>query len=64
LSLSTWEGFELSFTFAAFGYQTPMSVYGIDNIPLMVFLDGCLTSGAVWIIHNFEEMMERVNNDY
>jgi hypothetical protein len=33
--------------------------YGVDIIPLTIFLDGCLTSGGVWIIHNFEEMLER-----
>jgi hypothetical protein len=35
---------------------------GFFTIPkglISVFLDGCLTSGAVWLIHSFQEMMER-----
>lgn len=59
LCLSTWVGFILSFVFASLGYQTPMSVYGIDNLPLMVFLDGCLVSGGVWLIHTIQEFFER-----
>ena len=59
LCLSTLVVFALSFTFATLGYQTPMSVYGINNIPLMIFLDGCLTSGCVWIIHTLQEFFER-----
>jgi hypothetical protein len=25
----------------------------------MIFLDGCLTSGAVWLIHTVQEFFER-----
>lgn len=59
LCFSTWVGFILSFVFSSFGYKTPMSVYGIDCVPLMIFLDGCLTSGGVWIINNIQEFFER-----
>jgi hypothetical protein len=59
LCLSTWVGFILSYTLLSLGFQTPMFNYGVDVLPLAVFLDGCLTSGGVWIIHNFEEMLER-----
>ena len=59
LCFSTWVGFILSFTFSMFGYATPMSSYGVDYFPLMVFLDGCLTSGGVWLIHTVQEFFER-----
>jgi hypothetical protein len=36
-----------------------MSLYGIDNLGLAVFLDGCLTSGGVWLIHTVQEFFER-----
>jgi hypothetical protein len=59
LCLSTWVGFILSFVFSTLGYQTPMFLYGIDYLPLMIFLDGCLTSGGVWLIHTLQEFFER-----
>lgn len=59
LCLSTWVGFILSFVFSQFGYQTPMLSYGISFLPLTIFLDGCLTSGCVWIIHTIQECLER-----
>jgi len=59
LCFSTWVGFILSFVFSQFGYQTPMSYYGITNLPLMIFLDGCITSGGVWLIHTIQEFFER-----
>lgn len=59
LCLSTWVGFILSYTFITFGYQTPMSLYGVDNFALIVFLDGCFTSGGVWLIHTIQEFFER-----
>lgn len=62
LCLSTWVGFILSFTFGTLGYQTPMSLYGIDNFWLMVFLDGCITSGGVWLLHTAQEFLERAFN--
>jgi hypothetical protein len=64
MCLSTWVGFILSFIFMIMGYQSPMSLYGIDNPFLRVFLDGCLTSGGVWIIHNIEEAFERAFPTY
>jgi hypothetical protein len=59
LCLSTWVGFTLSYTLLTFGFQTPMFDYGIDVVPLAVFLDGCLTSGGVWLIHTVQEFFER-----
>jgi hypothetical protein len=34
-------------------------MYGITNIPLIIFLDGCFTSGSVWLIHTIQEAFER-----
>lgn len=59
MCLSFWVGGCLSIIFNHFGYSTPFSEYGITYLPLMIFLDACLTSGCVWLIHNFEEFMER-----
>ncbi len=59
LCLSTWIGFGLSYLFNYMGYSTPFTEYGITYLPLLVFLDGCLTSGCVWLLHNFEEVLER-----
>lgn len=60
MCLSMWVGMILSYIFLVNGWLTPLSNYGVDNMWLTVFLDGAITSGGVWIIHNFEEMMERV----
>ena len=45
----TWVGFILSFTFQMMGY---------DNMFLSVFLDGCLASGTVFVLHIVEEYFE------
>ena len=59
LCFSTWVGFILSFLFLQFGYVTPMLAYGVTYLPLTIFLDGCLTSGGVWLIHTIQECFER-----
>jgi hypothetical protein len=63
LCLSTWVGGIISLTFNYFGYKTPFSNYGLEILPLIIFCDACLSSGVVWVIHNFEEMLERVGNN-
>jgi hypothetical protein len=63
MCLSTWVGFIMSYTLTLFDVTTPFIGYGIDNLYLSIFLDGCLTSGCVWIIHNFEEMLERMGGN-
>lgn len=59
MCLSTWVGFILSYFFSYLNYETPFTTYGIDILYLKIFLDGCFTSGCVWLIHNFEEAFER-----
>lgn len=62
MCLSTWWGFGLSFIFYKLGYNelTPVGSMGVENPILSVFLNGLFTSGSVWLIHNLEEMMERI----
>jgi hypothetical protein len=59
MCLSTWVGFVLSFLFSMLGLYTPMASYGLNIMPLNVFLDGCLMSGGVWLIHTIQEYFER-----
>jgi len=46
----------------------PVTFFGLFEIPNVLtaaFLDGCLTSACVWLIHSFQEATERhfnVNN--
>jgi len=69
MCLGTWVGFLLSFIFQSFGWDTPISNIGagVSNLPVdvfivTIFLDGIFTSGAVWILHNLEEMFERLGS--
>jgi hypothetical protein len=56
----TWVGFILSFTFQMMGYDnmSPLASQGVDNMFLSVFLDGCLASGTVFVLHIVEEYFE------
>lgn len=56
----TWVGFILSFVFQIMGYDnmSPLTSQGVDNMFLSVFLDGCLASGTVFIVHVIEEWFE------
>ena len=61
ICLPTWVGFILSYGLSLLGYTnlTPFGSLGLDNIWLRVFLDGCLTSGVVWLIHTLQEHFEK-----
>lgn len=61
----TWAGFFLSLTFFSpslyYGFDD-INVFGLFKIPKefgSVFFDGVLASGTTWILHTFQEMMER-----
>lgn len=56
MCLSTWMGFTLTIILLISGISTPITIL---NPFLCVFLHGLLSTGGVWIIHNFEEMLER-----
>jgi len=53
-----WTGLILSLTFKS---VSPFNSAGVDFIPFSIFLDGCLSSGTVWLLHTFQEMMERTS---
>lgn len=62
MCLGTWMGFIISTIFIYFGYieLTPVGSMGVDNIYLVVFFNGLLSAGGVWLIHTFQETLERV----
>jgi len=67
ICLPTWIGFFGSALIwspsEAYGIVTEgINFFNIFTIPkglISVFLDGCLTSGAVWLVHSFQEAIER-----
>jgi hypothetical protein len=60
----TWVGIFLSLGSHLTGYLqfSPFAHYGLEIAPLAIFLDGCLASGCVWILHTIQEALERSNN--
>ena len=63
MCLGTWMGFAISviMIYMGYGHLTPIGSMGIDNPYLMTFLNGLLSSGGVWLIHNLEECLERID---
>jgi hypothetical protein len=61
MCLGTWIGFAISAIMSYFGYSnlTPIGSIGVENIYLIVFLNGLLASGGVWLIHTVQEAFER-----
>ena len=61
MCLGTWMGFMLSTIFNYFGYAhlTPFGSIGVDNLYLLIFLNGLLSAGSVWLMHTFQEFLER-----
>ena len=62
ICLPTWVGFAGSALIWSPTEFYEIVTQGIWIFPkglVSVFLDGCLTSGAVWLIHTFQESMER-----
>ena len=61
MCLGTWMGFAISIIMTYFGYAklTPMGHYGVENIYLMIFLNGLLSTSGVWLIHTLQEALER-----
>lgn len=65
MCLSTWCGILFSLVNIIFMPSvafTPFNqVFGVgNNVVLTVIMDMGATSGLVWLVHQFEEMMERV----
>ncbi len=63
LCLGTWMGFVLTLIYDYFGYAnlTPIGSIGIDNIYVMTFLNGLLSSSGVWLINTIQDALERTN---
>lgn len=57
MCFSTWIGFILSAVLLYFGQVTPISMYFCLPNYLTIFLDGCLTSGAVWFLFKIEDRL-------
>lgn len=61
MCLGTWMGFAVSAIMSYFGYAslTPIGSIGVENVYLLVFLNGLLSTGGVWLIHTVQEAFER-----
>ncbi len=61
MCLGTWMGFAVSVILSHFGYGnlTPMGSIGIENLYLMVFLNGLVSAAGVWLTHTAQEALER-----
>ncbi len=61
MCLGTWMGFALSTILIYFGYGelTPFGSIGVTNLYLLIFLNGLLSAGGVWLIHTFQDFLER-----
>ena len=59
MCFSTWLGFLMSLTLLYFGQLTPLSsVFELPQL-LTIFLDGCFTSGGVWLIFKMEDKLSQ-----
>lgn len=67
ICLSTWCGLFFSavniFAVPVIAFTPFNMIFGVGNyIWLTMFMDMGVTSGFVWLIHQLEEMMERIGN--
>jgi hypothetical protein len=57
---SWWVGFALSALFIYFGTFTPFTtLFNIEYAALAIFLDGCFTSGSVWLLFVLEDYITK-----
>lgn len=61
MCLGTWMGFAITLIMNYFGYLnlTPVGSLGITSLPLVVFLNGLLASGGVWLINSIQDAFEQ-----
>lgn len=69
ICLPTWVGFGLSalnILFFPFSPFSPMNIILADKTlwPIIIFLDGMITSGGCWLIHTTQEAIERSNDSH
>lgn len=55
ICLPFWVGAFISIMFLSLSSK----YLNIDSMFLSAFIDGCLTSGGVWLIHTLQEKLER-----
>ena len=55
----TWAGFFLSIFFFSPTMYYGLADFGFGNEYTSWFFDGILASGTTWVLHTFQEMMER-----
>ena len=58
MCMPTWVGFGLSYLLQSQGVDTPLTMYGIENLYLVMFLDGVLASGGVYTLNVLVEHFE------
>ena len=58
MCMPTWVGFGLSYVLQSQGIDTPISMYGVENLYLTIFLDGVLASGGVYAFNVLVEHFE------
>jgi len=61
MCLGTWMGFGISLLLSHFGYGklTPMGELGVENLYLMVFLNGLIAAAGVWLVNTIQDAFER-----
>lgn len=61
MCLGTWMGFVISYLLFRIGHLniTPWGTYGLNDTFLIIFLNGLLSGGGVWLIHTIQEAFER-----
>ena len=42
-----------------FAFSPTMVSFNINNVAMGAFLDGCLASGSVWLLHTLQENLEQ-----
>ena len=60
LCLGTWMGFAITLIMNYFGYLTltPVGSLGVQNLWLVVFLNGLLSGGSVWLVNTVQSCFE------
>ena len=61
ICLPTYVGFFISIGAHVTGHLqfSPFASMGLSIDYISIFLDGCLASGSVWLIHTYQEYLER-----
>lgn len=63
MCLGTWMGFAVSTILYYFGYANLTPMGSITTPLLMIFLNGLVSTGGVWLIHTLQEALESLSND-